>query len=173
MQQNQSDPSVFNPEKPEIKKFLSDLHSPWKMKLYYFSKLPSLLFWRVQIKKVTPQKSSVSIPFSRRTKNPFRSIYFAAMAGASELTTGLLALLAIQGRGRISMLITGMEAEYMKKAVSKTTFTCIEGEKIINAVNQAIKTKEGQTIKVVSEGIQENGEVVARMKFTWSFKVKG
>ena len=109
---------------------------------------------------------------SRRTQNPFKSMYFAAQCGAAELTNGLLAAIAIKGQRKTSMLITNVEANFIKKATGLITFTCDEGNKIIETVENAIRTEEGQVITVTSIGRNEAGQVVSEIKFTWSFKVK-
>lgn len=164
--------SLFNPEAPAVKNYLRDLNTPWKMRLYFWRKLPTLIFWGVRVKSADPDRCQVTMPYGWRTQNPFRSIYFAAQCGAAELSTGLLATIAIRGRGRISMLITGVEAEFVKKANSLTTFTCEEGKKIQEAVQRAIDTGVGQEVTITSVGIQESGEVVSRIRFRWSFKLK-
>ncbi|HOY18702.1 MAG TPA: DUF4442 domain-containing protein [Haliscomenobacter sp.] len=153
--------------------YLKNLRSSLKMKLYFLQKLPSLFFWGVQIKSASPERGQTRIPFGWRTQNPFRSTYFAAQCGAAELSTGMLGLLALVDQVPCSMLIVGMEAEFLKKATNWVTFTCEDGNAIQTAVQKAIATGEPQAITVSSTGIQEdNGTVVAKMKFTWSFKKK-
>ncbi|MCB0609857.1 MAG: DUF4442 domain-containing protein [Lewinellaceae bacterium] len=148
------------------------LNTPWKMWLYYFRHLPSLVFWGVRIRSVNPEGASVTIPFSWRTQNPFKSTYFAALCGAAELSTGVLALLAMEGQGPISMLVVSLEADFVKKAVTRTTFTCNDGEAFRETIQKAITTGEAQVFTAVAEGVQTTGEKVAEVRITWSFKVK-
>jgi len=154
------------------KALLDTFHSPWKMGLYMLQRLPTLLFWGVRIKKVTEQEGVVTLPYGWRTQNPFRSIYFAAQCGAAELSTGLLALTHLHGKGRVSMLITRVEADFVKKADSLVTFTCTDGELLRAAIEQAIETGAPTTFTARSVGVQTNGEIVAQLLFTWSFKAK-
>lgn len=163
----------FQPEHPAIKKLLAALNNPWKMAFFFWKSLPSLLFWRLRVEKITPFEGQVSIPMSWQTQNPFKSIYFGAQAGAAEISTGLLALVAIENRGPISMLVSKVEGDFLKKATGRVTFTCTEGQKILDAIQLAIDTGEGQTARVFTKGIQQdNGQVVSQFYFTWSFKVK-
>lgn len=158
---------------PEAKKLQAALNSPWKMRYFFFSKLPTLTWWGVKIKSLTRERGQTTIPYGWRTQNPFQSTYFAAQAGASELSTGMLGMLASAGRGKISMLITGMEAEFVKKATGTVVFTCEDGAAIEATVLRAIETGEGQTFRATSVGVQEDtGVVVSKMYFTWSFKAK-
>jgi hypothetical protein len=154
------------------KALLATFHSPWKMALYMLQRLPTLLFWGVRIQKVTEQEGVVTLPYGWRTQNPFRSIYFAAQCGAAEFSTGLLALTHLHGKGRVSMLITRMEADFVKKANSLVTFTCTDGELLRAAIEQAIQTGAPTTFTARSVGVQANGEIVAQLLFTWSFKAK-
>ena len=162
----------FDAKAPGLLSLIRNLGTPWKMRLYFLQRLPSCWFWGVRIKEVAPGRCRVTIPYSWRTQNPFRSIYFAALAGAAELSTGALALIALHGRGRISMLITGLEGQFLKKADTLTTFTCEQGAAIQEAVQEAIDSGEGRTARILSVGRNEAGEEVCRFWLTWSFKVK-
>ncbi len=162
----------FDAQAPGLLSFIRNLETPWKLRLYFLQKLPSCWFWGVRIREAAPARCQVAIPYNWRTQNPFRSIYFAALAGAAELSTGTLALIALHGRGRISMLITGLEGQFTKKANTRITFTCEQGEAIQKTVQKAIDTGEGQTTRVLTVGRNEGGEEVCRFWLTWSFKVK-
>ncbi len=154
-------------------KFLRNLNTPWKMRLWFLVKLPSLFFWGVRIRKVSPQQGITSIPAGWRTQNPFRSTYFAAQCGAAELSTGVLSMLAIRGQQvPVSMLVTQIEATFVKKAVSRITFTCEDGDAIFAAVNESVETGEARVFTATSTGQQESGEIVSVVKITWSFKAK-
>jgi len=154
-------------------KILRNLNSPWKMWLWFCLKLPSLVFWGVRIQRITPQQGVTSIPAGWRTQNPFRSTYFAAQCGAAELSTGLLAILAVESAETpVSMLVTQVEASFVKKATSRITFTCEDGEAIAAAVHKAVASREAQVLTATSTGRQEGGEIVSVVKITWSFKAK-
>lgn len=158
-------------------KLVDQVNSPSKMRLFFLSKLPSLWWWGVRVRQFSPQACQTSIPYSWRTQNPFQSTYFAAQAGAAELSTGLLAMLAIRsqssaGSAPVSMLITGMQAQFVKKAVSTVTFSCTDGQLIADAVALAISTGLPQLVTTTSQGVQASGELVSSFQFTWSFKAK-
>jgi len=165
--------NTLTPLNSEAQKLQQALNNPWKMRYFFLSKLPTLTWWGVKVKSLSRERGQTSIPYGWRTQNPFQSTYFAAQAGASELSTGMLGMLATAGRGKISMLVTGMEAEYVKKATGTIVFTCEDGAAIEATVLRAIETGEGQTYRATSVGVQEDtGMVVSKMYFTWSFKAK-
>ncbi|MEZ4950665.1 MAG: DUF4442 domain-containing protein [Saprospiraceae bacterium] len=164
--------SSFNLQDPAVQKHMKDLKTRWKFVLFFLGKLPSLIWFGIRVKSLEHKACSVNIPFTWRTQNPFRSIYFAAQAAAAELCTGFLVTTAIAGRPKMSMLVTGFEIDFLKKATSLTTFSCEEGLAIIEVIDKAYQTGEGQTITVNVKGIQKSGELVSRARLTWSFKVK-
>jgi hypothetical protein len=153
-------------------KILRQLHSGWKRTLFFLQNVPSLWFWGLRIKSASLQEAAVSIPYRWSTTNPYQSIYFAAQAGAAELSTGLLATLHASQMPPTSMLITHTEGDFTKKAISRTTFTCNEGNALREALEKAHQTGQPQTVTVRATGVQENGEIVAHLLFTWSFKPK-
>ena len=117
--------------------------------------------------------ATVSVRFKWVNQNPFRSLYFAVLSMAAELSTGVQAFAQVYGRKpSISMLVVKMNAEFYKKAVGTIRFTCTDGVLIEEAIEKSIATKEGVTVDCTSEGINEAQEVVARFNFTWSFKAK-
>ncbi len=165
--------TVNNPSQVEFEhKLLTQLKNPWKLRLFFLTKLPSCLWWGVSLKSIDARVAQVQLPYSWRTQNPFKSIYFAAQIGAGEFATGLLCKLAMEGKGSISMLAINASAEFTKKANSLVTFTCNQGEEVSATVEKAIATQTPQTIIMTAEGVQANGEIVSRVNITWSFKVK-
>jgi hypothetical protein len=134
-------------------------------------KLPTAVFWRLKIAHLDGERCEVTIPYFWRSKNPFQSIYFAALAGAAELSTGALCQLALAGRGSFSMLVVDFRAEYSKKANTKTSFSCEQGAEVFDLV-VSLNPGESKQITMVSHGKNSSGEDVARFFITWSFKRK-
>jgi Domain of unknown function (DUF4442) len=163
---------TLNSTDTRVNGLITKFNQNWRVWFFFLLKLPSAWFWGMKIKSVDHDKGVVSLPYTWFSKNPFRSIYFAAQTGAAELSTGLLGFIAIEDKPPMSMLITSVAAEFVKKADSLTTFTCDEGGKIRETVELAIKTGKGQAVTVTSIGVDNYGDVVSRFKFTWSFKLK-
>ena len=153
-------------------KRLSDLRNSTKMSLWMLKTLPAAWFMGVRIKTISPERSEVKLPYGWRSQNPFQSIYFAAQCAAGEYSTGMLATLALEGREKISMLVTHVEADFYKKANSETIFTCEQGLMVFETIEKTVATNEAQTITLKSQGVQKNGEVVSEIRITWSFKKK-
>lgn len=146
---------------------------PVKFRMFLFWKLPAAFFSGVRIKDIDEERSVVSVPYKWLTQNPFRSTYFASLAMAAEMSTGVMAMMHIHKRTpAVSMLITNMEATYFKKGTGTTYFVCDAGKVICDTVVQSITTGEPKSITVKSSGRNKQGEIVAEFLFTWSFKVK-
>jgi hypothetical protein len=136
-------------------------------------KLPSAFFCGVRVREVNEHKTVISVPYKWLSQNPFKSIYFACQAMAAEMSTGLLALGHLYKRKPpVSMLVTGLKAEYYKKAVERIYFTCMDGDAMKATIEKAIETGEGQVLEATSTGRTKAGEVVSEFKITWSFKAK-
>ena len=125
----------------------------------------------LKIVHIDEEVCRVSTRLTFLTKNPFRSTYFAVLSMAAELSTGLYALLFTTGiQPSVAVIITGLNARFLKKATGTTIFTCREGEKLRPAVVQARETGEAAVTTVKSVGKIVGGETVAEFEFTWSFK---
>lgn len=157
---------------PKQVAFQKAMCSTLKFRWFLLWNLPSVLFWGIRITKLDEKQCEVTLPFSYRTKNPFKSIYFAALTGAAELASGALCLLHLQGNQRFSSLVTGVEGEFLKKANQPIVFTCLKGETIKEATASLISPGQATSISLPVEGKNLSGEVVARFSIYWSFKVK-
>lgn len=157
----------------EKNKLLHLAQSPFRFRLFLFFKLPAAFFSGIRIKEINNEKCITSVPFRWLTQNPFRSTYFASLAMAAEMSTGVLALInSRKNNPSISMLVTKMEATYFKKAKGITFFCCANGLEIEAAINEAATGKNGKTVTVKSTGVNINNDLVAEFFFTWSFKSK-
>jgi hypothetical protein len=153
--------------------FFALVNNPVKFRLYLLKNLPAAYFSGVKVLSLTDERSAVSIPYKWFTRNPFRCTYFACLSMAAEMSTGILAIGIIHNHSpKISMLVTGIEGKFYKKATGLTCFICEEGNAIRQTIETAIATGEPQPIKVLSSGFNKQNELIAEFWLTWSFKVK-
>lgn len=149
------------------------LATSWKLKLFLLQKLPLALVAGLKVTEINDKGAKVKIPYKHLNINPFKSMYFAAQSMAAELSTGILALAAVQDEeAPMSMLVLNMQAAFTKKATTAIVFSCSEGESISQAIHQAKISGEGQTITVKSRGFDKNNDLVSEFQFTWTFKLK-
>lgn len=148
------------------------------MKRSFFNKM---LWFKIPIAKIAGiklqsydgKKAEISVRHKWINQNPFNSMFWAVQGMAAEFSTGTLCIEKIRNSGhKISMLVVGLEANFTKKAVGKIIFTCNQGEELDAVLEKAITTREGQTLRMRSVGVDEKGDQVSEFFFTWSFKVK-
>jgi hypothetical protein len=157
---------------PAKQKFIAFVKRP-SFRWFLLSKIPSAFFSGIRVRSLDENKSEVTVPFKWFSQNPFKSTYFACLAMAAELSTGLLAMMNVHEKGpAISMLVIGLEASYFKKATGITNFICEDGIAINDIVASAISSGESKTIKCKSVGKNSDGEIVAEFYITWSFKAR-
>ena len=152
---------------------IQKIKNPFQSTLFLLSKLPMAWIAGLKVEAFDDQHSIVSVPFRYLTQNPFRSIYFACLAMAGELSTGLLLLLYVQrAKTPIPTLVVDFKSTFIKKATEKIYFTCNDGESVRVLVEQAIVTKEPVLIETTSIGKNSAGEEVCIITVNWSIKVK-
>lgn len=150
---------------------LNQINSTLLFKAVSIAKLPLAIITGLKIEQCKVDECVTSVRLKYLNKNPFGSTYFAVLSMAAELSTGALALTAVEGmHPSVALILTNMKADFIKKAIGRTTFTCTDGKKLFNAVNMAVATQEPRVQTVSTSGCDINGEMVARFEFTWSFK---
>ena len=158
---------------PPVVAFKQQVLNPFKLRLFLLRKLPMAWLAGLRLTQLSATSATVTVPFKYLTQNPFRSIYFACLAMAAELASGIQAMLHTQGGGPVSMLVVGLEADFSKKATGLISFVCDDGAAIAQAVAESRATGQGRTVQATSTGTDAAGDVVARFRITWSFRAKG
>lgn len=151
-------------------KVKSRLLNPWLFKFWMWRRLPSVGFWGVHVDDISDEKCTIRLPFSWFTQNPFQSIYFSALCGAAELSTGLLCQYHMADLGSCSMLVTGFKSEFYKKATTPILFICTQGNELAEVLASLTKPGDTATLSMISQGKNSHGELVAQMEILWSFK---
>ena len=159
-------------DSPQAAAFRRQVLSPMKLKLFMLQKLPMAWLAGLRLVQLNPESATVTIRFKYLTQNPFRSIYFACLAMAAELASGIQAMMHTQAGGPVSMLVVGIQGDFTKKAVGLIAFTCPDGPRIAQALAESRTTGEGRTVECTSTGVDEAGDVVAVFRLTWSFRAK-
>ncbi len=155
-----------------FEQFINRMAKGKNFSLFLMRHLPSAWACGVKLQSINENAARVSVREKWFTRNPFRSIYFAVLSMAAEASTGVLCMGMLYKETPCSMLIRGMSATFNKKARGVIVFTCSDGDKIHAAVQEAISKGDGVVVECVSSGHNDEGELVAEFRFTWSFKPK-
>ncbi|MBK8620602.1 MAG: DUF4442 domain-containing protein [Saprospiraceae bacterium] len=152
--------------------FTRKINNKWLFSLFTLSKLPSLWFWGIRVDSFSPLGCKIALKYSWFTKNPFQSIYFSALSGAAELSTGLLVQRLALAKGNVSMLVVKAECYFTKKATGNIVFFCQQGEEVETAFQSLVNSGDTTQLVLQSIGKNEAGDEVARFSFTWALKKK-
>ena len=140
---------------------------------FLFLKLPSAFLCGVRLGSLNKERAVVTVTLNFLNKNPFKSMFWAVQGMAAELATGAIILSEVRNSTvPISMLVTRNEAEFLKKAKGKITFTCTDVALLKNQFAKHLQSETGTRFWMQSEGVDEQGEVVSRFRFEWSVKAK-
>jgi hypothetical protein len=154
-------------------KSLKLLNNVLLFEIFLAGRLPMGFIAGLKVKLVDTEQCQITVPYRWMNQNPFRSTYFAVLSMAAEMSTGMLAMMMTRdSKPSVSMLVTHIEADFIKKATGITTFTCNEGKQINDTIEKAILENKGQTYTATSIGTSQSGEVEAKFKVEWSFKMR-
>jgi hypothetical protein len=114
---------------------------------------------------------TVFLPGGWRTRNPFRSTYFAAQAMAAEMSTGLPAAVLVAGApASVAMLLTEFRALYRKRITGPSYFTFESMADLRAAVEMAAVGSEPHLYVARSIARDANADLCSEFEATWSFK---
>ncbi len=160
----------MNPRYNQFKKIIT---SPLAFRWFMLTQLPTAFFAGLRVAALNDTQAVIRVKQKWFNKNPFRSIYFAVLSMAAEISTGVAGLGAIYKRSPgVSMLVTATEGKFYKKATGTILFTCADVAAVHAAVDHAVATGQPVTVVCHSTGKNEQEEMVAEFWFTWSFKAR-
>jgi hypothetical protein len=157
----------------ESEKYRATVKNKLLFNLFLLRSLPMGFIAGLRVKEFTADKCSISVPYRWMNQNPFSSTYFAVLAMAAEMSTGMAGVMHTHhSKPSIAILVVGLEAEFVKKATGMATFTCEDTTEILRTIEDCITSGEGRTVRCTSTGRNDKGEVLARFYVTWSFKAR-
>jgi hypothetical protein len=133
--------------------------------------LPLAAFAGLRVVRLDAQVCAVRLPGGWRTRNPFRSTYFAAQAMAAEMSTGAPAMVLVRdAQTSVALLVVGLRVTYSKKLVGPGVFTFEDVAGMRAAIDRACASDEPQSFTARSLGRDAGGCVVAAFEVDWSFR---
>ena len=145
--------------------------NPWTFRAYLWSRLPLAAFAGLRLVELDASACTVSLPGGWRTRNPFRSAYFAAQAMAAEMSTGAPAMILVQGApASIAMILRGIEAVFTKRIQGPSVFTFDDVAGMHAVIARAAASGESETYTGTSIGRGPDGAPASEFRVTWSFK---
>ncbi len=140
--------------------------------MFLLKRLPLAFFAGVRVKTFNNKTCSTRLKFKWINQNPFKSMYFAAMQMAAELSTGLI-LFRFKDEGvNYSMLLVSVKANYFKKAVGVITFKCNQVTESEEFIDLVLSSSEGVSKVFKVDAYNKEQIKVAEFEFEWSCKKK-
>jgi len=156
---------------PKGQRYIDRIQNKFLFNLFLLKELPLAWMAGCRLRCINMEECRISMPFGWRNQNPFQSIYFAAQSMSAEMSTGMLAVLAIENSNEsIAMLVSNIEGEFTKKANAHVTFTCADGQKMFDAIAETCRTGEAVLVPMRTIGVMDDGTEVSNWTFTWSVK---
>jgi hypothetical protein len=150
------------------------LLKPWNFKAYLWRNLPLAACAGLSLRQLDEAGCTVGLPGGWRTQNPFRSTYFAAQAMAAEMSTGVPALILVQGApASVALILREVRAVFTKRIESRSSFTFSDVAGMPAVVERAAKSGESEVYTGRSTGHTADGAIAAEFDITWSFKRRG
>lgn len=163
----------FNFQQEHINYIQKAFLSPFKFRLTLLGRLPMGFLSGMRVKELTEESCKVEVRYKWLNKNPFRSMFWAVLGMAAEMSSGaLLIMYTYKQKPSIATLVTETKATYSKKAVGKISFVCNSGKDIAAAIAETATTFEPVEVVCPMTGYDETGDEVAQFSFTWSFKAR-
>ena len=144
---------------------------PWGFRAYLWTRLPLAACAGLSLRSIDGSSCTISLPGGWRTRNPFGSTYFAAQAMAAEMSTGVPALVLVQGApASVALILREVRAVFTKRIQGRSSFTFSDVAGMQAVVERAARSGESEVYTGRSTGHTADGATAAEFEITWSFK---
>ena len=144
-----------------------------KLFLLGLLKIPMIGFVRPRLISLDREEVVIRIKLGRRSRNHLGSMYFGALAVGADLAAGLHAFYFGELKGyKVSLAFKGIKGEFLKRAESDVAFRCVEGQKILEALELSKSLAERVNIPVQVKAYNSDNEEVADFELVLSLRVK-
>ncbi|KAB2813707.1 PaaI family thioesterase [Phaeocystidibacter luteus] len=156
---------------PDQQKLINRLNNQLAFRFFTRKMVPAAAHAGVRFIKFDERECQIAMPYRKRNKNPFRSMYFAVQSMAAEMSTALPAMIHMKKHDvSIAWIVIDFTASFPAKATGDVVFTCQQVDEIGKVIEAASQSDEAQTIAVKTVGKMSDGTVVSEFTFHWSFK---
>jgi acyl-coenzyme A thioesterase PaaI-like protein len=144
--------------------------------LFHFgiSVMPMMRYVRPRLVELTPDRTTVRIDVSRRSKNGYNSLFLGALAAGGDCAAGLFPMKFMFETGhRTIPIVKSVSSEYYKRITTYAHFTCTQGKELYGVCNAVVASGERQEFTVyvnVTAPSEFGDEVVAKITQVMSVK---
>ena len=145
------------------------LMNRWKLRLWMLKNLPMAMLTGMIIAELNEEYCKVRLNDHWWLRNPFKSVYWAVISMAAELSTGAL-LYAYSSGAKTQFILVEARAKFYKKLRGKSFYFCRAGQEILQQMNALQNTSEARMVILPAQALNESGEVVADFEFYWQLR---
>jgi acyl-coenzyme A thioesterase PaaI-like protein len=139
-------------------------------------RVPLILFLRPRVRELSDDRAAVTIPLSRRTRNPAGSMYFGALASGADMVPGMLAVVCGRRLGRpVRFAFRECTARFLRRADGDVTFACGDGAAVASALARSSASRgwhEARVKVVATCGTANGDEPVATFDLLLAVRVR-
>lgn len=145
------------------------LKDPFRLRLWMLTHLPMGLLSGMKVISLDEEGCTVELRDRFWIHNPFRSVFWAVMGTAAEMSTGAL-LSAWCSDKKVKFILTGIEGKFFKKVKGKSYYFCKAGQELASFIETLQSPGDVGSISLPVWGQDIEGQKVATFHFTWSLK---
>jgi hypothetical protein len=147
------------------------LLNPWAFRGYLLTRLPLAACAGLRLRHLDETSCRVSLPGGWRTRNPFGSTYFAAQCMAAEMSTGVPAVVLVEGASAsVAVILREIRGVYSKRIVGDSVFSFDDVAGLAAVVARAAGDPESHSYTGHPVARTADGTMAAEFEVTWSFK---
>jgi len=110
---------------------------------------PLMSYIRPRLVTLTPERIVIRVDVTRRSRNPFGSMFLGALATAADCAAGAFTMKFMFDTGlRVLPLVRVVEVQCLRKVSRHAHFSCSQGREIFAACRQALATDMPQELPV-------------------------
>jgi hypothetical protein len=148
------------------KNLAKKLTSRWQLRLWMVTKLPMGLLSGMYVESLDENSCEVVLRDRWWIRNPFRSVFWAVMGMAAELSTGALVYAYVSGSD-VKFILVGMEAKFFKKTKGKSYYFCNAGLDVLRSIELLVNTNDPSFVILPVIAKDEAEQVLATFTFQW------
>jgi len=149
------------------------LRGSLRFRLFTLLSMPTAWLAGLRLDRLDSEACVTSIPGGWRSRNPFRTMYWAVQGMGAELATGAAPFAMSRAMPEeLRMFVVGTEATFCKRAEGRIHFTCTEVSAAREAIERSRVSGEPVECELRSVARDASGDIVSEWLFRWDFLVK-
>jgi len=150
-------------------KFQKRVSNPRVFKAYMLAKAPVLGVTGSALEKIDTYGARLSIPFGRRAKSLFGTMFGAAVLAGAETTSGAMLVLHMRNQGaKLPVRLSKVELEVLENVAEDITILCHEGARYGEFVERVVQSGTPGSEVFELNAVTQEGRVSHSIKLTWN-----